>query len=152
MLGSIWEGTSNIVALDVLRAIRREAALEAFSRHLGGLLADTPLHVEARRVFDAALQRVVATAAAVAERGGAGEAAARQAASALYHLFTATAMAWESGRIGSTRRMHLAQLALRQRLLPRDPLAVDDEAPWLPALLDEADDSHRGGVDVVNLF
>src|SRR4029077_18365241 len=28
-LGSIWEGTSNIVALDVLRAIRREHCLEA---------------------------------------------------------------------------------------------------------------------------
>ena len=28
-LGSIWEGTSNIVALDVLRAIRRENCLEA---------------------------------------------------------------------------------------------------------------------------
>jgi hypothetical protein len=29
-LGSIWEGTSNIVALDVLRAIRKEDALDAF--------------------------------------------------------------------------------------------------------------------------
>jgi hypothetical protein len=29
-LGSIWEGTSNIVALDVLRAIRKEKALDAF--------------------------------------------------------------------------------------------------------------------------
>src|SRR5438477_8212049 len=28
-LGSIWEGTSNIVALDVLRAIRKEHALAA---------------------------------------------------------------------------------------------------------------------------
>ncbi len=37
-LGSIWEGTSNIVALDVLRAIRREDALEALEPALEALL------------------------------------------------------------------------------------------------------------------
>jgi hypothetical protein len=33
-LGSIWEGASNIVALDVLRAARREGSLDALDRHL----------------------------------------------------------------------------------------------------------------------
>ena len=47
-LGSIWEGTSNIVALDVLRAIRREGSLPALDKHLRGLLAETPLHAQAR--------------------------------------------------------------------------------------------------------
>ena len=152
MLGSIWEGTSNIVALDVLRAIRRDAALDAYTRHLRTLLDGAPLHPRARAVFDRTLQRVGEGAAALAGSGGDGEAAARQAASALYHLFTATAMAWEAGRIGSARRMHLAQWVLRQRVLPRDPLAVEGEAPWLPGLLDEADDSGRGGVEAVDLF
>ncbi len=152
MLGSIWEGTSNIVSLDVLRAIRRDAALPAFTRHLNGLLADTPLHPVARRAFDATLQRVTDTSEALTGRGAAGECAARQVASALYHLFTATAMAWEAGRIGSPRRMHLAQLVLRHRVLPQDPLAVEDEPARLPALLDEADDSGRGGVEAVNLL
>ncbi|WP_255492520.1 acyl-CoA dehydrogenase family protein, partial [Raoultella sp. 18098] len=32
-LGSIWEGTSNIVALDVLRAIRREGSLPVLAAH-----------------------------------------------------------------------------------------------------------------------
>jgi len=44
------------------------------------------------------------------------------------------------------------KLVLRQRVLPRDPLAVEGEAPWLPGLLDEADDSGRGGVEAVDLF
>ncbi len=152
MLGSIWEGTSNIVALDVWRAIRRDAALGAFTQHLLTLLAATPLHDHARRVFDGALQRVVEAAGALALRGAAGESAARQVASALYHLFTATAMAWEAGRIGSPRRMHLAQLVLRHRVLPRDPLALEDEPASFTALLDETDDSGRGGVEAVNLL
>ncbi|HEX7749683.1 MAG TPA: acyl-CoA dehydrogenase family protein, partial [Bordetella sp.] len=37
-LGSIWEGTSNIVALDVLRAIRKEGSLPAIKHHIGALL------------------------------------------------------------------------------------------------------------------
>ena len=39
-LGSIWEGTSNIVALDVVRAIQREGSLPVLRAHLEGLLAD----------------------------------------------------------------------------------------------------------------
>jgi hypothetical protein len=60
-------------------------------------------------------------------------------------------MAWESGGMRSARRMRLAQLVLRQRLLPQDPLGGDDAEPaWLPALLDpDADD---GDVAGVNLF
>jgi len=140
-LGSIWEGTSNIVALDVLRAIRREGSLPALDQHLRGLLADTPLQAEARRVFDDTLSRTVARASRVAEAGERGDALARQVASALYHLSTATAMAWEAGGMRSARRMRLAQLVLRQRLLPQDPLGGDEAEPgWMPALLDTAVD------------
>ena len=135
-LGSIWEGTSNIVALDVLRAIRRDAALPALQQHLQGLLADTPLHPQARAVFNATLARVLALAGAVAGAPpGSADASARQVASALYHAATAVAMAWEAGRTGSARRMRLAQTVLRLRLLPQDPLVADDEPGWLPALL-----------------
>jgi alkylation response protein AidB-like acyl-CoA dehydrogenase len=142
-LGSIWEGTSNIVALDVLRAIRREGSLPALQQHLRGLLDDTPLHAQARAVFDTTLVRATAraAAAAAAEAGASGELLARQVGSALYHLTTAVAMAWEAGGMRSARRMRLAQLVLRQRLLPQDPLGGDDSEPaWLPRLLDPADD------------
>jgi acyl-CoA dehydrogenase len=152
MLGSIWEGTSNIVALDVLRAIRRDDALSALTQHLRTLLAETPLHPQARRVFEHTLQQVAERAAAVAGSGERGQTQARQLASALYHSTTALAMAWEAGRTGSARRMHLAQCVLRQRVLPQDPLAIEDEPGWLSALLDEAGAGPQGGVEAVQLF
>jgi hypothetical protein len=42
-LGSIWEGTSNIVALDVARAIRKEGALEPLAAGLDRLAAEAKL-------------------------------------------------------------------------------------------------------------
>ncbi|MEN9628250.1 MAG: hypothetical protein RJA10_1477 [Pseudomonadota bacterium] len=150
-LGSIWEGTSNIVALDVMRAIRREQALPALQAHLQQLREATPMHPEARGVFDRTTVRLMLRAHRAAEARGAGEAVARQMASALYHLTTATAMAWEAGRLASARRMQLAQLVLKQRVLPQDPLATDDAEPgWLPALLEPAHDG--GDVAAVQLF
>ena len=60
-------------------------------------------------------------------------------------------MAWEASGIGSARRMQLAQLVLRQRVLPQDPLDGDEAEPaWLPGLLDPAHDD--GEVAAVNLF
>jgi acyl-CoA dehydrogenase len=102
-------------------------------------------------VFEATLDRTVGRAAAVAEAGEAGDALARQASSSLYHLTTAVAMAWEAGGMRSSRRMCLAQLVLKHRLLPQDPLGGDDVEPrWMPALLDPALDD--GDVAAVNLF
>jgi hypothetical protein len=47
--------------------------------------------------------------------------------------------------------MRLAQLVLRQRLLPLDPLGGDDtEPPWMPGLLDASVDD--AAVAAVNLF
>jgi acyl-CoA dehydrogenase len=150
-LGSIWEGTSNIVALDVLRAIRREGSLPALDKHLRGLLAETPLHAGARKTFDDTLSRTLARADKVAMAGDAGDALARQVGSSLYHLTTAIAMAWEAGSMQSSRRMRLAQLVLRQRVLPQDPLGGDEREPdWMPALLDPARDDTD--IAAVNLF
>src|SRR5690606_17113418 len=39
-LGSIWEGTSNIVALDVMSAIRKNDCLDGLRGHIEALLAD----------------------------------------------------------------------------------------------------------------
>jgi hypothetical protein len=44
---------------EVLRAIRRDAALDALGAHLQGLLADTALHEPAREVFVATLARLL---------------------------------------------------------------------------------------------
>jgi alkylation response protein AidB-like acyl-CoA dehydrogenase len=118
-LGSIWEGTSNIVALDVLRAAQREGSLPVLRAHLHGLLGNGDALPEAMPAFE--------RAAAMAERAQEEPALARQAASALYHLTSAAAMAWEAGRLGDAERLALARLVLRHRVMPRDPLAADDE-------------------------
>jgi alkylation response protein AidB-like acyl-CoA dehydrogenase len=122
-LGSIWEGTSNVVALDVLRAAEREGALDALGRHVRSLAVPSL----------AELAPALARAEALARRAGEqdGKALARQAASALYHVTSAAAMAWEAERLDQPRRLALARLVLRHRVLPRDPLepeAADETA------------------------
>ncbi|MGO4153029.1 acyl-CoA dehydrogenase family protein [Cupriavidus sp. YAF13] len=154
-LGSIWEGTSNIVALDVLRAIRREGALPVLEAHLAGLLQATPMHAGARGAFTTAIARAATLSTRAAEAGADGDVLARQAASALYHVTSAVAMAWEAGRIGSVRRMRLAQLVLLHRVLPQDPLAGKAEPYWLAdTIAPPADgaESATGEVAQVNLF
>ncbi len=102
-------------------------------------------------MFDDTLTRTLQRAARVAEAGERGDALARQVGSSLYHLTTAVAMAWEAGGMPSARRMRLAQLVLRQRVLPQDPLGGDDIEPaWMVSLLDATiDDPDVAGV---NLF
>ena len=51
-----------------------------------------------------------------------GEILSRQAATALYNVTTAAAMAWEAAKLDDPRRLTLARAVLRHRLLPRDPL------------------------------
>ncbi len=122
-LGSIWEGTSNIVALDVVRAIRREQSLPALKAHLNRLLAESALDPGLRREFETCMARVLELATAAAAPDA--DTLARRAASALYHLASAIAMAWEAARAGAPERLTLARLVLRHRLLPNDPLADD---------------------------
>lgn len=113
-LGSIWEGTSNIVALDVLRAAAREGSLPVLQRHILGLLRGA----KALPGMPSALARAMV----LVEAAQANPALARQAASALYHLTSAAALAWEAARLGMPQRLALARMALRHRVLPRDPL------------------------------
>ncbi|MFC7555588.1 acyl-CoA dehydrogenase family protein [Pseudoroseomonas wenyumeiae] len=117
-LGSIWEGTSNIVALDVLRAAAREGSLPVLRAHVHGLLGNGAALPEAAPALDRAI--------ALADRAQEDPALARQAASALYHLASAAAMAWEAARLGTPRRLALARLVLRHRVLPRDPLESEE--------------------------
>ncbi|MGO4390371.1 acyl-CoA dehydrogenase family protein [Variovorax sp. M-6] len=128
-LGSIWEGTSNIVALDVIRAVKREESLPALQAHFGALLDDLAVAPAFAQALREALVRASALAATAAHEGG--DVLARQAASALYHTCSAIAMAWEGVRGGSAQRVEWAQLVLLHRVLPRDPLAPDGlPASW----------------------
>jgi len=119
-LGSIWEGTSNIVALDVIRAIKREGSLPVLQAYLKDLLDHSTTSPGYRKALEDALGRASALAERAALEGG--DALARQAATGLYNCTTAIAMAWEAGKTGSAERLRLSQLVLLHRVLPRDPL------------------------------
>jgi hypothetical protein len=121
-LGSIWEGTSNIVALDVMRAINRDGSLTALNAHLEKLLLDMKPDVEQHAMWDELKGRVMALATAAA--GLKGERMARRASSALYHLTTAIAMAWEASQSGSKLRVHLAKMVVKYRFSQIDPLST----------------------------
>ena len=129
-LGSIWEGTGNIVALDALtRAVGRHSAEAALAADLAARLDESgavpvAFRDRLRRNVDAAIgfaQRVA--------RDAANEADARRATSALYHVASAVYLAWEADRIhqhrGDARRLLLARLVLDHRLAARDPFALD---------------------------
>jgi alkylation response protein AidB-like acyl-CoA dehydrogenase len=129
-LGSIWEGTSNIVALDVLRAATREGSLPILRDHVRGLLGNSETLPEAAPALDRAI--------ALAEAAQGDPALARQAASALYHVTSAAALAWEAARLALPGRLEIARLALRHRVLPRDPLdPVSDDAATLRDMLND---------------
>jgi len=131
-LGSIWEGTSNIVALDVIRAVKREGSLPVLRAHCERLIAEADLAPAFGQALRDALARAAALAETAAREGG--DVLARQAASALYHCTSASAMAWEAARTGSAARLRWSQLALLHRVLPRDPLAPDAlPAGWTAA-------------------
>lgn len=118
-LGSIWEGTSNIVALDVMRAGRREGAFAALRALVERLAGPSPAMPE--------LPGLAERAFALAERA-AGDPApelARQAATALYNVTTAAGMLDEAARLGSERRLALARMVVRHRLAPVDPLDAE---------------------------
>ncbi|UHC20211.1 acyl-CoA dehydrogenase family protein (plasmid) [Methylobacterium currus] len=135
-LGSIWEGTSNIVALDVLRAITRDDALPALRAHLASLLDAAGLAPLERERFAAMVERACAFAESAAREGA--DTFARQAASGLYHAVTAAGLAREAAGAALPHRLALARLVLAHRLSPRDPLGSPDDTGLIDAVLDAA--------------
>ena len=120
-LGSIWEGTSNIVALDVLRAAKRDDALPVLRAHIDRLLAEgEPCSPGLASLETRTIERAFGFAEDTTRRDR-GE-CARQAASALYHVITMAGMRWEAARAGLPMRSRLADQVLLHRLAPRDPL------------------------------
>jgi acyl-CoA dehydrogenase len=133
-LGSIWEGTSNIVALDVLRAITRDEVLPALREHLAALLDEAALAPADRAPFDAAIARSCDFAEAAAARDA--DTLARQASSGLYHSVTAVGLAREAAGADLPHRLALARLVLEHRLNPRDPLAPEGDTALAEAALE----------------
>jgi len=130
-LGSIWEGTGNIVALDALkRAIGRHGADAALAADLHARLDDSNAVPQAwRDQLHRLVDRAVGFAREVAGRAD-NEAEARRATSLLYHVASAVSLTWESARIhalrGDARRLLLARLVVDHRLMPSDPFRLTE--------------------------
>lgn len=120
-LGSIWEGTSNIVALDVIRAIQREQSLPALRAHVDYLLLHgTPVAPSLQSLQNERIEQ----AFNFAEQAATGNSSefARQVSTALYHVVTMAGMRWEARQANMPMRARLADLVLTHRLAARDPI------------------------------
>lgn len=123
-IGVLWEGTSNINALDIVtRAVGKSRAHRALGTALTNLLDNaTAVPMAFRDRLRLALERTLQFVERVAAEPAL-EASARQAASALYHVSSAILMMWEAARPGSdARRALYARFVLDHRLSAQDPL------------------------------
>jgi hypothetical protein len=131
-LGSIWEGTGNIVALD--------AIARAVGKHGAEAVLASDLHARLREaegvpaVFADRLRVAIDAAVGLAQRvaqDGSEEAHARRATSLLYHVASAVLLAAEgaeiSARRGDARRMLLSRLVYEHRITVRDPFAAEGD-------------------------
>ncbi|SIN96752.1 Acyl-CoA dehydrogenase [Bradyrhizobium erythrophlei] len=126
-IGVLWEGTSNINALDIVtRAVGKSGAHKALEAVLLKLLDEaTAIPAAFRDRLRQTLDRTMRFAERVAA-DLAMEAHARRAASALYHITSAVLMTREAAQPGAdARRALLARLVLEHRLGVQDPLAPE---------------------------
>ncbi|XIA66152.1 acyl-CoA dehydrogenase family protein [Bradyrhizobium sp. TZ2] len=132
-LGSIWEGTGNIVAIDALkRAVGRHGADAALAADLHARLNDSANVPQAwRDRLRDLTDRAIGFAREVASRTD-NEGDARRATSLLYHVASAVALAWEGGRIhemrGDARRLLLSRMVIDHRVSQGDPFRLTENA------------------------
>jgi hypothetical protein len=132
-LGSIWEGTGNIVALDALkRAVGRHGADAALAADLHARLDDSANVPQAwRDRLRDLTDRAIGFAREVAARTD-NEAEARRATSLLYQVASAVALCWEGGRIhearGDARRLLLSRMVIDHRVSAKDPFRLTENS------------------------
>jgi hypothetical protein len=140
-VGLLWEGTSNINALDVIgRAVGKSRAHKPLEALLRGRLKET---TSLPAVFTGRLQSALTRALDFGERVArepAAEPQARRASSALYHAASAVLLAWEGARDPADARRALSlPLRIGAPARPKDPLEPEEagwEAPAIAALLE----------------
>jgi alkylation response protein AidB-like acyl-CoA dehydrogenase len=136
-IGVLWEGTSNINAIDIItRAVGKSRAHEALQAALTKLLDEaTAIPASFRDRLREMLDRTLGFAERVAAEPALEE-NARAAASALYHVTSAILMTRESAQPNAdARRALYARAILDHRLSARDPLAPSD-GKWERAAAD----------------
>lgn len=134
-LGSIWEGTSNIIAIDAIdRAINRNSCLPPligeFQDRLDLVANAVPAIARELREWLAKTEQ-----AAVDVAVGNEETRFRSVTTALYHICSAILMAWEgveiARRTGDASRLLWARLALDHKVAIHDPLKPPRERSTL---------------------
>lgn len=145
-IGTIWEGTSNINALDVVqRAVGKSGGHKTLSAALKAKYEPSgALPGQYKGLLGATLDRVERFVEAVAADPRQ-EKRSRLAAGALYHATTAALLAWEGATLGAqggdARRLLLSRLVIEHRLAPQDPLSLGEQG-WeeeaINLLLDDA--------------
>jgi acyl-CoA dehydrogenase len=145
-IGTIWEGTSNINALDVVqRAVGKSGGHKTLSAALKAKYESSgALPGQYKGLLGATLDRVERFVEAVAADPKQ-EKRSRLAAGALYHATTAALLAWEGATLGAeggdARRLLLSRLVIEHRLAPQDPLSLGEQG-WeeeaINLLLDDA--------------
>ncbi len=131
-IGVLWEGTSNINALDVVgRAVGKEHADLALQGALHRKLDEADgVPSEFRARVAGFVDRAVAYAEEVAASPR-HEKLSRLAATALYNATTAALLTWEGARSaaggGDARRLLLAKMVIEHRLVARDPMTIRDD-------------------------
>jgi len=150
-IGVLWEGTSNINAIDVVRrAVSKARAHEVLHALLREKLAEAAtLPEQFRRRLENSLTRSFAFLTEVAS-DPAHEHMARQASSGLYNVASAVVLAWEGAHSnGDARKLLVSRLVLEHRVEISDPLSPPNGG-WEHAahslLLDEAADLAPGRV------
>ena len=138
-IGLLWEGTSSIIALDVIqRAVGKADAHHVLHEALGRRLRESnAVPASLARDLDAALGGALELAA----RAAAGEEAlCRQAATALYDAASAVLLAVEGATLGGhgadARRLLMSRLVLDHRLGTRDPLRPAGTAATVERAMD----------------
>ena len=127
-IGTLWEGTSNINALDAIqRAVGKAGGEKPLARALHEKLENAAgLPGQMRGEMAALIDRAAALAREVAH-DAARENQARLATNALYHAASAVLLACEGVAIGAkggdASRLLMARLVIEHRLRPSDPLA-----------------------------
>jgi alkylation response protein AidB-like acyl-CoA dehydrogenase len=131
-LGSIWEGTGNIVAIDAItRAVGKHGAEAALAADLHARLDDSvAVPPNWRDLLKTYVDRSIQMAQKIAR--GDNEAEARRATSLLYHVASAVSLTWEGAKIdtmrGDARRLLLARLVVDHKIAAADPFTVVDGA------------------------
>jgi len=130
---SIWEGTTNVLSLDMLRAMQREAAFGPLMERLrAGLAAiDLPELADAKAQIEAAVERIEAFGPTMLAQGAEfAQAAGRNFAYGLARTYAALLLAeraaWAAGGPRAAKDFALLKRWLQQDLTP----LIHPDAAW----------------------